>query len=141
MKRNLFIILGVVIVVFSLGCGTIKEIRVSDFDMEWELDEHTVTLTCEVCNSFDEAKQVSIRGWFDIHGDNPLYLVEGPATYNLPPPDESFGIELPIEVEFVLTEVPEFTSACWGFDWAEGIVDPEAGYDAYTDHYEEEYPR
>ena len=116
-------------ILLSLGCST-EEVWVDEFNAYYDREASTVTLTCRVHKSY-ETGQVSIRGWFEISGDVPLFEVGGPETYSLYPGDSQ-------EVQFVLSGIPEFDDACWGFDWAKGTVDGE-GHDAYRYHHEEKY--
>ncbi len=138
MKKYIIPVLCVMVILCSLGCGTIEEIRVEDFDIQWDDAASTITLTCMILNSYNQTKKVTIRGWFDPHGNPEEFRVGGPRTYDVPPPSMG-GKYGETEVQFVLTGVPEFSDACWGFDWSEGVIDMmDEGYDAYDMHYEEE---
>ena len=130
MKKIAIAILCLSTILLSLGCGT-EEVWVDEFSAYYDRGAATVTLRCRVHKSF-ESGQVSIRGWFEISGDDPVFEIGGPETRSLSP-GETW------EVEFVLSGIPEFNDACWGFDWAKGSIGPEMGGDSYPYHYEKEY--
>ena len=126
------------VVLYSLGCSTnMEEIKVEEYYIDWEASLSQITISCHIKNSYNETKQVSIRAWFDPHGGDEGILIEGPRTYNVPPPTtQDYGDQY---VEFVFDNVPSFSDACWGLDWALGVINPmEDSYDAYDAHYEED---